>query len=161
MEFIKITEDEHELMHYGVLGMHWGKRKYSNADGSLTEKGHKKMAKYNKRISSEREDMSKNRSEIADIKKHGMNSKTMLDEYRKDQRDKEFAEAAGVAYVSKFPKMRAIVDGKGNITGFQGMDAYKVKDLLDSSVESRERDVKYSERIITKLETKKKNLSTK
>ncbi len=30
-----------ELMHYGVLGMKWGVRRYQNADGTLTEAGKK------------------------------------------------------------------------------------------------------------------------
>lgn len=32
---------EYELHHYGVLGMHWGIRRYQNKDGSLTEAGKK------------------------------------------------------------------------------------------------------------------------
>ena len=39
-----------ELMHYGVLGMKWGVRRYRNADGSLTELGKKKSKKYEKRL---------------------------------------------------------------------------------------------------------------
>ena len=35
-----------ELMHYGVLGMKWGVRRYRNADGSLTELGKKKSKRY-------------------------------------------------------------------------------------------------------------------
>lgn len=31
-----------ELMHYGVLGMKWGVRRYQNADGTLTEAGKKR-----------------------------------------------------------------------------------------------------------------------
>lgn len=30
-----------ELMHYGVLGMKWGVRRYRNADGTLTPAGKK------------------------------------------------------------------------------------------------------------------------
>lgn len=33
---------ENELMHYGVLGMKWGVRRYKNEDGSLTSLGKKK-----------------------------------------------------------------------------------------------------------------------
>lgn len=31
-----------ELMHYGVLGMKWGVRRYQNADGSLTAEGRRR-----------------------------------------------------------------------------------------------------------------------
>ena len=34
---------EDELAHHGVLGMHWGVRRYQNKDGSLTNAGKKKM----------------------------------------------------------------------------------------------------------------------
>lgn len=34
-----------ELMHYGVLGMHWGVRRYQNKDGSLTSAGRKRATK--------------------------------------------------------------------------------------------------------------------
>lgn len=33
---------EPELVHWGVLGMKWGVRRYQNADGSLTEEGRKR-----------------------------------------------------------------------------------------------------------------------
>lgn len=32
------------LEHHGVVGMHWGIRRYQNADGTLTETGKKDMA---------------------------------------------------------------------------------------------------------------------
>ena len=30
------------LQHYGILGMHWGERRYRNKDGTLTEAGKKR-----------------------------------------------------------------------------------------------------------------------
>lgn len=33
-----------ELLHYGILGMKWGVRRYQNADGSYTEAGKKRYA---------------------------------------------------------------------------------------------------------------------
>jgi hypothetical protein len=33
---------EYELYHHGILGMHWGIRRYQNKDGSLTSAGKKR-----------------------------------------------------------------------------------------------------------------------
>lgn len=41
--------ESNALMHYGVLGMKWGVRRYQNKDGSLTPRGKKREEKNNER----------------------------------------------------------------------------------------------------------------
>ena len=40
-----LYHNDDELLHYGVLGMKWGVRRYQNKDGSLTEAGKRRIVK--------------------------------------------------------------------------------------------------------------------
>ena len=56
-----------ELMHYGVLGMKWGVRRYRNTDGSLTELGKKKSKRYEKRLDKNQQRQAKMENRINKI----------------------------------------------------------------------------------------------
>ena len=55
-------------MHYGVLGMRWGVRRYQNKDGALTTAGKKRLSKdKDKAEKKERKVALKNRRSLSDV----------------------------------------------------------------------------------------------
>lgn len=49
-------ESSNELMHYGILGMKWGIRRYQNKDGSYTKAGLERYRKAESEYESAKKD---------------------------------------------------------------------------------------------------------
>lgn len=88
----------YELYHHGVKGQKWGVRRFQKKDGSLTPAGRKRLAKNEAlreklvKRTSKKEDLHNSRakearSNVADLKKNGTNSKAYR-EWKESQYNK-------------------------------------------------------------------------
>ena len=136
-------------MHYGVKGMKWGVRKYQNADGTLTAKGKKRLAKNEayrdklvrkaqKNVDRKKSDVETAEYNIKDLKERGTKSeayrKWKQDQY--DEREYEYERQHkvegpdGETYVKKYSTSGSRLFNE--IFDSIGADS-KVQDLIDEN----------------------------
>jgi len=152
------------LQHHGIKGQKWGVRRFQNADGSLTEKGRKRLGKneaYRDRLANKanakakrfREESEQAKANIADLKKYGRNSVTYRHwkEDRDSERENEYErknrifDETGTAYVRKYSNSSDKL--------FNDLEDYlsadkKVKELISENDETVKRARKAAKRWI-------------
>ena len=75
---------DNSLEHHGILGMHWGIRRFQNRDGSLTPAGKKRLKRYNEYTKGHSEDFTIKKNTTATRVVGGLDSEYKNDpEYKK------------------------------------------------------------------------------
>ena len=94
-----------ELYHWGIKGMRWGVRRYQNTDGSLSNKGKKKIAeKYKKLIEKANRDYDKKGSKIE------MDAYNKAADYMNKGGIKKFNDAQRKKHGENFTKRKGYVE---------------------------------------------------
>ena len=121
-------------MHYGILGMKWGVRRYRNNDGSLTSAGKKRYIKEMNRDQTAyfKSRISKNAADVTNIDRNGylIRGSRWSDAYRKgkvtnedDRQVKSAARETRKYMLEKYGKSAVDELAKSSILG------YKIKDF--------------------------------
>lgn len=117
------------LTHYGIKGMRWGVRRYQNPDGSLTERGKKRVRKeYKREVDKARADvLSINTKRQADAYNEAADrmNKGGIDRFNKQQEKKygkDFANREGYFddYQKQFNEVYASIYNKSLYEAYQG-----------------------------------------
>lgn len=99
---------EDYLAHHGIQGQKWGVRRFQNPDGSLTEKGKKRVASLEGRLSSTNQKISKNQQKISKLKSYKKSRKHDKLEMKREK--KEIKRAKLAKKVNEARKNRELYD---------------------------------------------------
>lgn len=117
------------LAHYGIKGMRWGVRRYQNPDGSLTERGKKRVRnEYKREVDKARADvLSRNTKRHVDAYNEAADrmNKGGIDRFNKQQEKKygkDFANREGYFddYQKQFNEVYASIYNKSLYEAYQG-----------------------------------------
>lgn len=175
MDYTKIVQEEDYLEHHGIKGMHWGIRRYQNADGSLTEEGKRRYDVKEAKIKAKAEKAvakAQLKSAKLSVKAEKLAAKNLkratkeqeklmkmeLKRLKKTaayEKGRKFGEKFAESFGSGFGK--TIGEGLGNTFGnVQGWHELKTKRMEQAvkKAEAELKELKYQNRVLLKDEKK-------